>query len=378
MSALRQIGLLALNDLRLTARDRAAFIWLLVMPLAFMWLFGQMGGSGGPRKVTLGIDDRDRGWLAKAVIAELKDDRINLQESRPNQEPPPRTLVIPAGFTAGVLAGKQQELRLESQAESNQEFGLAAQAAAVRAIVRVLGRLAEIGDPASGPGLTTAYEALTRRPPLVRVKASIAGKGRAAPSGFAQSVPGTLTFFVLMMTIIYGGVFLTIEKQKGMIRRQGMLPISRGSLIAGKLAGRMLLAGVQIAIYLLAGRLIYGLSFGDSPAGLLLVLFAYGAAVAGLSLLFGALLHTPEQASTVGWISSMVMGALGGCWWPSELMPRWLWSVAHLFPSAWAMDAFHSLISFGRGLEAVLLPSAVLLGFALLFSFLGARFLRWT
>jgi len=41
------------------------------------------------------------------------------------------------------------------------------------------------------------------------------------------------------------------------------------------------------------------------------------------------------------------------------------------------MDAFHSLISFGRGVEAVLLPAAVLLGFAALFSVLGARFLRW-
>ena len=311
MSTLRQIALLALNDLRLTFRDRATLIWMLALPVVFMWLFGQMGGSGGPNKVTLGIDDRDGGWLAKAVIAELKDDRINLQEVQPGaqpdqQEPPPRTLVIPSGFTAGVLAGKQQELRLESQPGSNQEFSLAAQVTAVRAIVRILGRLTEATSAVSVDSvhadleLRTAVQVLGRRPPLVRVKASVAGKGRAVPSGFAQSVPGTLTFFVLMMTIIYGGVFLTIEKQKGMIRRQGMLPISRGTLIAGKLAGRMLMAGAQIAIYLLAGRLIYGLSFGDSPAGLLLVLFAYAAAVAGLSLLYGALLHTPEQASHGG------------------------------------------------------------------------------
>lgn len=385
MSTLRQIALLALNDLRLTVRDRSAFIWMLALPVVFMWLFGQMGGSDGPRKVTLGIDDRDGGWLAKSIIAELKDDRINLVEVRPGQEEPPsRALVIPAGFTAGVLAGKQQELRLESQPGSNQEFGLAAQVAAARAIVRVLGRLTEATSAVSASSLDTvlelrtAVQVLGRRPPLVTVKASVAGKGRAVPSGFAQSVPGTMTFFVLMMTIIYGGVFLTIEKQKGMIRRQGMLPIGRGTLIAGKLAGRMLMAGAQIAIFLLAGRLLYGLSFGESPAGLLLVLFAYAAAAAGLSLLYGALLHTPEQASTVGWISSMVMGALGGCWWPSEVMPRWLWNAAHVLPTAWAMDAFHSLISFGRGIEAVLLPSAALFGFALLFSFLGARFLRWT
>jgi hypothetical protein len=42
------------------------------------------------------------------------------------------------------------------------------------------------------------------------------------------------------------------------------------------------------------------------------------------------------------------------------------------------MDGFHSLISFGYGLESVLLPSLVLLGFGLLFSILGIRFLRTT
>jgi len=374
MSALRQVMLLALNDLRLTWRDRASFFWMLALPVVFMWLFGQMGGGrGGPQKVSLGVDDRDGGWLARAVVAELADDRINLKMVRPGQKDlPSRILIIPQGFTANVLAGKPQELRIENQPEADRELSLAGQVNTVRAIVRVLGRLTELQPPSPD-----SYQALAHRPPLVRVKVATAGKGRAVPTGVAQSVPGTLTFFVLMMTTIYGAVFLTLEKRSGMLRRQAMLPLSRGRIFAGKLAGRMLMAGAQIVIYLLAGRFVFGVSFGDSPAGLLLILFTYAAAISGLSLLLGAVLSTPEQASTVGWVLGMVLGALGGCWWPSEVMPRWLWNAAHVLPTPWAMDAFHALISFGRGLDAVLLPAAVLLGFAVLFSLLGARLLRW-
>src|SRR4051794_4528756 len=40
------------------------------------------------------------------------------------------------------------------------------------------------------------------------------------------------------------------------------------------------------------------------------------------------------------------------------------------------MDGSHALISFGHGLDAVLLAAAVLLGFAALFASLGSRFLR--
>ena len=72
----------------------------------------------------------------------------------------------------------------------------------------------------------------------------------------------------------------------------------------------------------------------------------------------------------------MVMAALGGCWWPSEVVPRWLWHAAHVFPTAWAMDAFHALISFGRGVEAVVIPALALTAFGAVFSLLGARSLR--
>ena len=43
---MKRIWLLALNDVRLTMRDRAAFVWMLAMPLAMMWFFGNIGGGG--------------------------------------------------------------------------------------------------------------------------------------------------------------------------------------------------------------------------------------------------------------------------------------------------------------------------------------------
>ncbi len=162
-----------------------------------------------------------------------------------------------------------------------------------------------------------------------------------------------------------------------MLRRQSTLPVSRSQIFLGKLTGRLFLAGLQIGILLLAGRYLFGVSWGRSPAGLLLLVGSYAVAVAGLSTLLGALAQTVDQASSIGWILSMVLAALGGSWWPSEVMPAWLRAVGHAFPTAWAMDGFHALVSFGHGLEAVLLPASVLLGFGMLFAVLGARFLRY-
>jgi ABC-type multidrug transport system permease subunit len=58
-------------------------------------------------------------------------------------------------------------------------------------------------------------------------------------------------------------------------------------------------------------------------------------------------------------------------------MPGWMQSVSHALPTAWAMDGFHALVSFGYGVQEVLLPSAVLFAFGAVFTALGARFLRF-
>jgi ABC-2 type transport system permease protein len=390
---MRRIWIMALNDVRLTARDRWSFFWMLLMPIAMMWFFGQMGGQGsGPPRITLTVVDRDGGWLARAFVRELSAGSVDLKEIPPadleKTEKKVRTLVLPAGFTEKVLAGEQQKLRLDKDEDAAREFSRAAEVQIVRAIARTLALLVEMkesgtldGAPASGKALPASgpaaeFARLEARPPLVRLVVTTAGRGRPVPTGLAQSVPGIMTMIVLMMTVIYGGVFLTIEKRSGVLRRQAGLPVSRGNIFAGKLGGRLMVAAFQTVVLLLAGRFIFHVGFGSSPAGLALLLAAYVFAVAGLATLIGAVLRTPEQASAIGWIASMVMAAMGGCWWPSEVVPRWLWHAAHVFPTAWAMDGFHSLISFGMGVEAVALPAAALFAFGLVFTALGARYLR--
>jgi len=393
---MREIYLLAINDLRLTLRDRTVLIWMLLLPVALMWFFGQVGGGPtGPPPISLTFVNHDGGWLSRALLEELEDERVNMQDLAPPSaetgEPVEakeihkvRTLIIPEGFTRGVLAGEQQVLRLEKEPDSDEAFGVAAQVHIVRAIVRTLPRLVEMGAGRNGTSLPggddeqlEAFRDLGDRPALVSLEVSNAGMGRPVPGGLAQSVPGILTMNVLLMTLIYGGVFLTTERKGGMLRRQATLPLRRAQLFAGKMAGRLLMAGVQIVLLVATGRFLLGISWGDSPVGLALLLMSYAIAVGSLATLLGAVLSTPQQASAVGWIAGLMLAGFGGCWWPSEVMPDWMRTASHVLPTAWAMDGFHAMISFGHGLQAVLLPSVVLLGFGGLFTFVGTLTLRY-
>lgn len=379
---LRAVWLLALNDLRLTLKDRSSLIWMLLLPLAMIWIFGQSGGSSdGPPKIALSVDHADVGWVGEALVAELDGEQLSLQIVGDDPEAEHiRTLVLPTDLTEKVLAGEEQELRLELDPEANSSFGRGAEVNIFRALVRLQGRMLELellapeGIPSQE--LEGGYRRLVELPPLVRMEVSNAGQGEPVPQGYAQSGPGILTMIVLMMTLIYGGVFLITEKRQGMLKRQAVLPMSRFDIIMAKILGRLFIATMQIAVLLFAAKIIFDLPLGNSWLGLLMVTGSYAVAVAGLSILLGAVLEVPEQASTVGWILSMVLAGLGGCWWPAEVMPEWLQKAALALPTSWAMDGFHSLISYGRGASEVAVPSVALLGFGALFVALAVRHLR--
>ena len=196
------------------------------------------------------------------------------------------------------------------------------------------------------------------------------------PSGFAASAPAMLVMFMLINTVIYSAILLAQEKQTRCLARLASQPVDRFSLLTGKLLGRLGLAIAQSVILLIVGRLLYRVYWGPSPVGLLLLLVCLGLACASLGIMLGALLRTVEQASALGWILPLFLSAIGGCWWPLEIVPHWMQVAGHISPAAWAMGALHGLMSFGRGAEVVVVPSLVLLGYAAVFIAIGAKKLQ--
>lgn len=65
------------------------------------------------------------------------------------------------------------------------------------------------------------------------------------------------------------------------------------------------------------------------------------------------------------------------CWWPKEVVSDYINAVGDIFPTAWAMDGLHKIISFGGDALSVLSQAAVLAGFFAMFLILSVRFIRF-
>jgi ABC-2 type transport system permease protein len=184
--------------------------------------------------------------------------------------------------------------------------------------------------------------------------------GQHLQQGLGQSVPGMGTMFALM-TIFGGMAALIVERQQWTLQRLAVMPVSRSSLLAGKILARFSLGLLQFLVVFAVGALLK-MNFGKDPLALVLLVILYSLAVTAFAFAVGAGLKTPAQASMLGLLLTLTLSPLGGAWWPMDISPRFMQIIGHISPVAWAMDGFTALTYNGATLVNILVPLAVLAG----------------
>ncbi len=219
-------------------------------------------------------------------------------------------------------------------------------------------------------------------PPEVRlpgtleiVETSVTGAPRRLNT-FDQNVPGFSVTFLLLGMLLGVSLGLLDERDWGTLARLRTMPVPLDVTLVAKLLARFAVGVLQMVVLLLVGRLLFGISLGPHPPALLLptagIVFAgtaFGLVVAGLA-------RSREAVLPLGSIVIVTMAAVGGCWWPIDLEPRWMQHVALAFPTTWAMAAYNDLMIRRQTYEAALRPTAVLFMHGLAYLIVGLALFR--
>src|SRR5690606_2572942 len=79
-----------------------------------------------------------------------------------------------------------------------------------------------------------------------------------------------------------------------------------------------------------------------------------------LAFLLATVVKTDMQASGMVTFFSLTTAPLGGAWWPLEIVPAFMQTLAFITPIGWVMDGFAELVFYNGTLADVLLNIAVL------------------
>jgi ABC-2 type transport system permease protein len=179
----------------------------------------------------------------------------------------------------------------------------------------------------------------------------------------------------MMMVLIYGGITIMEDRKKGILGRLLFSPLSTGELFQAKLLGRWLMGLLQALMLFAVGKAFFGLNLGSVPLSLL-VIAVFALAMAALSLFLGSLIQKEDLIIGLAILLSTTFAALGGCWWPSEIVGPGFRRVAMVSPAYWAMDALHKLRFFQGGWSDILPHLGILLGLAIVLAVLAGRYFR--
>ena len=210
----------------------------------------------------------------------------------------------------------------------------------------------------------------------LKLDAQFTGETRE-PGVYEQNVPGFAILAGFFMTMFVAGGILA-EKFLGTFRRLMTTPVRRGQVLMGKVLGAFAIGLVQMLMLFAFGAIVFGLSLGDQPLGLLPVTVGVVAAATGLGVLIAGFARTDQQATAFGTLVVLGMAALGGSMVPRFIMPETMQTIALITPHAWAIDGYHEIIVQKEGLLSVLPHTAALLAFAAVFFAIGAWRFRFS
>jgi len=406
---MRKAWYIVVHNLRLLASDRSALFWLIVMPVAFTLVSGLVfGGRGGrsdqPVRYALTVANLDVGPEGAALVAAIEEaDEIDVllvegpdagAEAAELVESGDRSaaLVIPPDYSAKLARDESAVLTFHRNPERMNPLitRQAVQKVIARRNVEVLaargvreGYAELVGEPSDEKaeelrGRVEEYVSGAWEPAPITVTTERLGRPAETEmpeGGFSHASPAMALMFVLLNGLMMSSALVT-ERRERTLARLFAAPLRRSEIIVAHVGWRFLVGMGQMWFLILLGALAFGVDWGGTASGLLMVTVVYVAAVAGLSVLIGSTARTSRQAESLSLVLALTMSALGGLWWPLEVTPKAYQAVGHAVPTGWAMDAMHDLVSRGYGLKGVAPEALVLLAFAVGFTVVAAATFR--
>lgn len=423
------------KDLRLYFSNRRSVIMAIVAPILIAAFFGSLFGRGEnkPANIPVAITDLDRSALSAKIVAALRADgalavselSADVGAAQVRAGTQRAAIVLPAGFgeQAGrALFGGRDKPEIVVTVDPSQSMvmplvrGLLAQHVMEHVSQSVFsGALPVMGDlkaqalknealpaerrdelvamfdsvakvtarnastaaaPASGAASSAGGGAGNFSMPFSTREVEASSKPETKYNSYSHSFAGMGVQFILLMGVDMAVGLLTMRRL-GLWKRLRAAPLSRAKLLGSRIASTALIALIVFAVIYAVAIAAFGVRIDGSALGFGAVLIAFALLTASFGLLVAALGKTPEATRGLAILATLLLVMLGGAWVPSFIFPAWLQQISLFVPTRWAIDGLDAMSWRGLPLEAALMPVAVLLGFAAVFSALAVARFQW-
>lgn len=161
----------------------------------------------------------------------------------------------------------------------------------------------------------------------------------------AQSVSG-MTVMMLMFGLTAASGTLLKERESGVLRRLLVSAIPRASIFWGKFLFTLVVGLVNLAVLFTYGEVVFRIGAFRDPLSLAVVSLVWALTATSFGMLIASWARTTKQAEGLATVVILVMAALGGCWFPLQIMelPKAGELLVRSMPTYWAMTAYQQML----------------------------------
>lgn len=343
---------LAKRNFKETYRDPLALGFLLGFPLLFMLLFGAIFSGDTSVSYAIGVLDNDNTELSQAFIDDALANVPILEVSSYDDNTAALEdlklgdlrayIVIPEGFGEQVArnwAGEETSIILQMTYDES--------------------------DIMTSEQLIATMNTVTRSFARVDIPVTI----NANPIHIEVEItyidymgPGFIIFGLLILIPTSARIMVS-DKEKGFLSRLLTTPTRPWEFISGYTLCLIVIAIVQIIIFI-AAAVGFGVDIIGSLGLTFLIFLLTALSSIGIGMVVASLSKSENQAEPLCWLFAMPLASLSGCWFSIDLLPSYLKNIAFAFPYAHSITAARSVITRGVGLEGITTDFLFLVGWA--------------
>lgn len=308
-------------------RDRLTFAMMLGIPLIQLVLFGY-AINGDPKHLPTVIVAHEQTAFTRAIVQSLENsgyfqlvatDLSDAEADRWLEEGDAQfAVVIPAGFAKQLQRGEHPQLLVAADATDP-----SATANAIGALQQLSQQWLQhelTGTLSYLNGKSQPYELVIQR--------------RFNPEGLTQYniVPGLMGVILTMTMIMMTALAVTREVERGTMENLLATPVRPLEVMLGKILPYVLIGFVQVAVILIAARLLFDVPFVGPAGWLFLGILVFIAANLSVGITISSVARNQTQAMQMTFFFFLPSMLLSGFMFPFRGMPGWAQHIGELLP----------------------------------------------
>ncbi len=308
-------------------RDRLTFAMMLGIPLIQLVLFGY-AINGDPKHLPTVIVAHEQTPFTRAIVQSLENsgyfqlvatDLSDAEADRWLEEGDAQfAVVIPAGFAKQLQRGERPQLLVAADATDP-----SATANAIGALQQLSQQWLQhelTGTLSYLNGKSQPYELVIQR--------------RFNPEGLTQYniVPGLMGVILTMTMIMMTALAVTREVERGTMENLLATPVRPLEVMLGKILPYVLIGFVQVAVILIAARLLFDVPFVGPAGWLFLGILVFIAANLSVGITISSVARNQTQAMQMTFFFFLPSMLLSGFMFPFRGMPGWAQHIGELLP----------------------------------------------